>query len=103
MFRNSEKYIDVLLAASLTRGVSISARPWSWAAAGESLIAIDSGDTIDYSANQLWELQVNGATATWINSDPDAMDDSLSGAIGVSGSACDDALFLGSSTFRLAR
>jgi len=76
---------------------------WSWAAAGDSMIAIDSGDSNDFSKNQLWELTVSGSTAQWRNSDPDAMDDSLSGAIGVGGSGCEGALFVGPSSFRVTR
>ena len=76
---------------------------WAWAATGDGLIAIDSGDTNDYSKNQLWELTVTNGVAQWRNSDPDAMDDSLNGTIGVAASGCEGALFLGTSTFRVRR
>ena len=64
---------------------------------------IDSSDTVDSSKNQLWELTVTGSVAQWRNTDPDAMDDSLDGAVGVSGTGCEDALFLGPSTFQVRR
>ncbi len=75
----------------------------AWAAAGSGLVVIDSSDTVDSSKNQLWELTFTGSVAQWRNTDPDAMDDSLDGTVGVSGTGCEDALFLGPSTFQVRR
>jgi hypothetical protein len=74
---------------------------WEWAPLGAAIVAIDSGDSVDYGSNQLWELTLTDTTASWSNSDPKAMDAALTGLVGVGG--CSEAWFLGPNTWRLRR
>ncbi len=74
---------------------------WTWAPLSAGLIAIDSGDTVDESSNQLWELVVSGSGASWNNTDPQVMDSTLNGLVGVG--TCDGAWLLGANTWHVHR
>jgi hypothetical protein len=75
---------------------------WAWAPSGDGLLVVDSGDSVDYGKNQLWELTVSSGVAAWRNTDPDTMDDALRDVVGVGG-GCADALFVGPNSFQVAR
>ena len=74
-----------------------------WAPWGAGLAALDVGSVIDMGGDQLFELIVTGDTAHWQRSDPNAMDNDLDDLVGVSGTGCDEALFVGNTSFRLHR
>lgn len=74
---------------------------WTWAPLGAGVVAIDSGSSVDQSSSQLWELMVGDSQVSWRNSDPRVMDAALYGLVGVGG--CDQAWFLGGTSWRLRR
>ncbi|MDP3500908.1 MAG: kelch repeat-containing protein [Myxococcales bacterium] len=75
----------------------------SFAPLGNGLVGFDIGMSYDFGADQLFELKLENDTAVWTNSDPRAMDQALSPLIGVAGANCNEALFVGSSSFKLSR
>ena len=75
---------------------------WSSAPLGEGIVAIDSGDTVDNSTNQLWTLDVVGAEVKWINTDPAASDYAFYSQVGASADRR-TAYFLGDDVWELKR
>lgn len=75
----------------------------SFAPLGNGFVGFDVGTTNDFGSNQLFELKLENNTAVWTNSDPRAMDQALSPLIGVAGASCNEALFVGSSSFKVSR
>lgn len=75
----------------------------TFAPLGGGLVGIDIGMSFDFGSNQLFELRLDATTATWTNSDPRIMDQALSPLVGVPGSTCAEAFFVGPSSFRVTR
>lgn len=75
----------------------------SFAPLGNGLVGFDIGMSFDFGSDQLFELKLENNTAVWTNSDPRAMDQALSPLIGVAGANCNEALFVGSSSFKVSR
>ncbi len=75
----------------------------AFAPLGNGLVGFDIGMSYDFGSNQLFELKLENNTAVWTNSDPRAMDQAISPLIGVPGANCNEALFVGSSSFKVSR
>ncbi len=75
----------------------------SFAPLGNGFVGFDVGMSNDFGSDQLFELKLENNTAVWTNSDPRAMDQALSALIGVAGSNCNEALFVGASSFKVSR
>lgn len=75
----------------------------TFAPLGGGLVGIDIGTSFDFGSNQLFELRLDATTATWTNTDPHIMDQALSPLVGVPGGTCDEAFFVGPSSFRVSR
>jgi hypothetical protein len=95
------------LAMNQVRTVAATGTPptgyASFAPLGNGLVGFDIGMSYDFGSNQLFELKLENNAAEWTNSDPRAMDLALSPLIGVAGAHCNEALFIGSSSFKLSR
>ena len=75
----------------------------TFAPLGNGLVGFDIGMSYDFGGDQMFELSLENDTARWTNSDPRTMDLALSPLIGVGGAGCNEALFVGSSSFRISR
>ncbi|MDP1922165.1 MAG: kelch repeat-containing protein [Myxococcales bacterium] len=75
----------------------------TFAPLGNGLVGFDIGMSYDFGSDQLFELKLENNTAVWTNSDPRAMDLAISPLIGVAGANCNEALFVGSSSFKVSR
>ena len=75
----------------------------TFAPLGNGLVGFDIGMSYDFGSDQLFELKLENNAAVWTNSDPRAMDLALSPLIGVGGANCNEALFVGSSSFKVSR
>lgn len=75
----------------------------SFAPLGNGFVGFDVGTANDFGSDQLFDLKLENNTAVWTNSDPRAMDQALFPLIGVAGANCNEALFVGSSSFKVSR
>jgi len=67
------------------------------------LAGFDIGDSFDLRPNAFVEFRVSGNQGTWTSTDPNVMDQAISPLVGVNGTSCNEALFLGPSSFRVTR
>lgn len=76
---------------------------WSFAPLSSGLAGFDIGDTLDLRPAFFVELRLNGTQASWVRTQSPLPKQALYPSVGLAGTSCDEALFIGSSSVRVSR